>query len=300
MWWRALTAALIACAMGTACAVAGAQVAGQTLSLEEAQAYLLARVNADRGAHGLSPVAHDPLAARAAQRQGEDMAVHVYVAHWDRSGRLPWHRYSDEGGSDFVQENVYLEMKYRGREPSGPMALDAHPRFTPAELDAVQDTYMKGRPPNDGHRRNILSPYHTHVGIGLARSRGPRSSVIANAQVFVVRCGSFAPLPAETRVSSRIGVAGMLQPPWRFEAVTYALAPPLTAREPAELMQSGSYSLPRTHPVEAVRVVRQGAEFSAELPPEATAAPGVLHVVVWASRAGGPARPVSCRAVVVR
>jgi uncharacterized protein YkwD len=293
-------AVLMACALAAVGARTVATEDERSLSLHEARAYLLARINADRGQHGLGPVAQDPVAERAAQRHAEDMAENVYLAHWDRSGRLPWHRYSDEGGQDFVQENVYLEMKYRGREPSAPLELDPQPRFTPAELDAIEDAYINERPPNDGHRKNILSPYHTHVGIGLARSRGPRSVVLANAQEFVDRCGVFSSLPREGRAGSRVSVSGQLLAPWRFEAVSYALAPPLTAREPAELMASGSYRLPATERVEDAAPADARGRFAVELPAEATAASGVLHVVIWATREGGPARPVSCRAVVLR
>ena len=38
-------------------------------------------------------------------------------------------------------------------------------------MEEIEASYFNETPPNDGHRRNILAPEHTHVGIALARGR---------------------------------------------------------------------------------------------------------------------------------
>ena len=66
------------------------------------------------------------------------------------------------GGTDYVQENISV----RDVTP----AQSAPPSATWVIADALDlhAGMMAERPPNDGHRRNILNPAHTHVGIGLA------------------------------------------------------------------------------------------------------------------------------------
>jgi hypothetical protein len=78
-------------------------------------------------------------------------------------GYKPYHRYSQAGGNDNISENVAFQYYYESR-----------PGFHIDVYEMMSKSYkqmLNERPPDDGHRQNILDPYHTHVGIGLAFDR---------------------------------------------------------------------------------------------------------------------------------
>jgi uncharacterized protein YkwD len=123
---------------------------------------LLERINRDRAAHGLAPVAHDPRASLVGDRFCLDAALTGARGHWDLSGRPPYLRWAIAGGVDFHAQNAAMYSTSAGR-------ID---RPLEDVLLLVHDAMMDERPPNDGHRRTILDPDHTHVGIGLAVAGG--------------------------------------------------------------------------------------------------------------------------------
>src|SRR5262249_60258271 len=104
------------------------------------------------------------------------------------------------GGVDFQSENVASFSISSGRidPPLRELLLQAHASM------------MAERPPLDGHRRTILDPDFTHVGIGLAAAGGG-----VRMSEEVTRVGfewielPAAPLPA--RAGAR--VAGGTLPP---------------------------------------------------------------------------------------
>src|SRR4051794_18064950 len=136
------------------------------MNLEQARRYVLALVNRDRAEHGLAQVAMDDAASRAGQRHAEDMARVGYTAHWGSDGSVPEQRYSEAGGSDFVQENAGCLADGKSRK------LDVAARFEAAELERVERAFMDEKPPHDGHRRNILKKTHTGFGVGVAKPSG--------------------------------------------------------------------------------------------------------------------------------
>ncbi len=123
------------------------------LSLGEARTYLQDLVNKDRATLGLNPVEIDPIPTQMAQSHAEEMASHGYLSHWDRQGRPPDQRYTDAGGRDSVQENIYLLQEGGGIvEPVQP---EAAPAFSRAEIEHIEAAYFNQRPPDDSHRKNI-------------------------------------------------------------------------------------------------------------------------------------------------
>ena len=127
-------------------------------TFQELRANLLAMVNEEREVAKVPPVEIDELATRVATKHAVDMATVKYASHWGRDGLKPYHRYSFAGGTDATQENV----------------SSADNTWSTKLKDLMQDTsYLHVRlyqekPPYDGHRRAILAPQHTHVGLGLA------------------------------------------------------------------------------------------------------------------------------------
>lgn len=127
-------------------------------SFEEIRANLLKMINEERSVAKVPPLAIDELATKVATKHAVDMAAAEYASHWGRDGLKPYHRYSFAGGTEATQENVSA----------------ADNTWSTKLKDLMQDTaYLHVRlyeekPPNDGHRKTILSPRHTHVGFGLA------------------------------------------------------------------------------------------------------------------------------------
>src|SRR5580692_2555927 len=134
------------------------------LTLAQARSYMLDLVNRDRRSMGLSPVTMDLDAPTAAgQRHAEDMASHAYLGHWGTDGSVPEQRMTEAGGADMVLENASCFTDEK------PRRLDRAARFEPKDIEQTEAMFFHEKPPNDGHRKNILTPWHTRVGIGLAQ-----------------------------------------------------------------------------------------------------------------------------------
>ncbi|HET9225340.1 MAG TPA: CAP domain-containing protein [Thermoanaerobaculia bacterium] len=109
---------------------------------------MLAQVNAARKKAGLKPLRLDSTLAKSAQRHAEDMLSRGYFAHRSPSGATVRER-ARAAGYDWraVGENI---------------------AFGQTSVDEVVTTWL-GSP---GHRKNILSPNYSELGVGLALGRG--------------------------------------------------------------------------------------------------------------------------------
>lgn len=144
----------------------------------------LRAINESRRQAGLPPLQLDLLASRVGNKHCVDMVSRGFMGHWSSNGEKPYHRYSFAGGRDHVSENVFSSWDTRGFPDIEQAMLKGHQEF------------MAERPPNDGHRRNILEPYHTHVGLGVALKGGQ----FRYCQEFIDRYVQLEPL--ETRVQA--------------------------------------------------------------------------------------------------
>jgi len=119
---------------------------------------LLKQVNSDRTRYNLSELQLDDLACQVATLHARDMVDHSFLSHWGSDGRKPYHRYCLAGGTGSVLENVsavdYIEAATSSRVLS--------------ELHERHESMLNESPPNDGHRKTILFPHHTHIGFGIA------------------------------------------------------------------------------------------------------------------------------------
>lgn len=182
--------ALIGMLHGTARAEARSQ--SKNLSLSEAREYMLSLINRDRAGDHLPPLQLDDVADSAAQLHSEEMASDNFSSHWHPDGSKPPQRYNDVGGTDYVAENSYaghLDSPWSSTKSVAQV-------FPTGELERVEKAFFNERPPNDGHRKNILDPNHTHVGIGLTHvdllyQGQPNSQRTYCAQEFVSRHGAF-------------------------------------------------------------------------------------------------------------
>jgi hypothetical protein len=163
----------------------------------EARMAVVQRINQHRAAAGLAPVELDLLSSQVSDRHCQEMAGHRYLSHWNLQGLLPYHRYHFAGGRDHIQENL-SRMTILSTEPH---PISAEPlELLPHMLNAHQ-RFVDEQPPLDGHRKNVLDPGHTHVGIGLAVAGGE----FTMGEEFVNRYVELAALPeALPRGSIRI------------------------------------------------------------------------------------------------
>ena len=162
----------------------------------ELRANVLEMVNEERAVEKVRAVTIDPLATRVATQHAAEMAMHDFASHWGRDGMKPYHRYSFAGGTDATQENVSAADNTWSNKMS----------------DLKQDTsYLhlrlyQEKPPNDGHRKTILAPQHTHVGIGIAVEKLRLRLV----ELFVARYVEVTAVPRVAKPKSVVQFAAKL------------------------------------------------------------------------------------------
>jgi hypothetical protein len=188
-------------------------------------------INRDRVAYGLKPVQLDMQASLVGDAYCERQIRNHTTGHYTTDGLAPYMRYSFAGGNDGVSENA--------------AAWSADYAFTDRALYEMlgrsQDAMMGELPPRDGHKRTILDPNATHVGIGLAWEKGEFRLV----QEFVRRYVDWTrPLPRSARNTETVALAGRVKPGMRIEAITvhHEPLPETLAAHVASAIDS--YSLP--------------------------------------------------------
>ncbi len=268
-------------------------------------------INRDRATHGLDPVQLDPQASVVADQYCRDQIRNRTSGHVTVDGLLPYMRYSFAGGNDGLSENA--------------AAWSGNYRFSDRALYAMivrsERAMMNERAPQDGHRRAILDPLATHVGIGLAWDGGE----FRLTQEFIRRYVSWSwPLPRTITLGERVVASGKPFAPYRVEAISVHYEPmprPITA---AAANAVNSYSLPtqRHDYVPRLRTYyerRHGTlyeirqEYSDGRKGDFTVAtdrsfsfavpfndgPGVYTIVVWLQR-DGLAQPIPASNISIR
>jgi uncharacterized protein YkwD len=126
------------------------------------RAEMLRMINHDRQRFGLEPLELDPDASSVADIYCRLQIRNRTSGHFTLDGQTPYMRYSFAGGNDGLSENA--------------AAWSANFGFSDrALLDMMrrsQEAMMSESAPHDGHRKSILDPYATHVGIGVAWEGG--------------------------------------------------------------------------------------------------------------------------------
>ncbi len=268
------------------------------LSTEQARRYVLALVNRDRAAAGLAPVVLDDVATRAGQRHADDMARAGYTAHWGTDGSVPEQRYSDAGGTDFVQENAGCLADGK------PRTLESAPRFSAAQLERVEHAFMDEKPPRDGHRKNILKATHAALGIGVAKPVAVDLACLS--QEFVDDFGDYAALPKVARAGATLHIEGDVKGSVAFGGVGIGridLEQPLTA---TYLNSTYTYAVPSPEDlyfpkgfVTKLPVELNGKHFRIDVPLGKGGRAGRYEVSVWGKfpGAGSQLDMVSLRVV---
>lgn len=268
-------------------------------------------INRDRVGHGLQPLQLDPEASEVADRYCRDQIRFGTSGHITVDGLTPYMRYSFAGGNDGLSENA--------------AAWSGNYKFSDRALyDMIvrsERAMMNERAPNDGHRKAILDPFATHVGIGLAWQGGE----LRLTQEFIRRYLSWSwPLPRTIGLGEKVTAAGKPFAPYRVEAISVHYEPmprPITA---AVANTINSYGLPsiRHDYLPRLRTYferREGAvwkvreEYSDGRKGDFTVAtdrsfsfdvpfndgPGVYTIVVWLKR-DGLADPIPASNIAIR
>jgi hypothetical protein len=192
---------------------------------------VLRLINRDRAKHKLPAVELDLQASSIAEAYCRTQIRNGTTGHFTTDGHAPYMRYSFAGGNDGVSENA--------------AAWSASYNFSDRALYEMvrrsQEAMMGEVPPHDGHRRTILDPYATHVGIGLAWEKGE----FRLAQEFVRRYIDWSrPLPRTATLDEQISASGRPLPGARVDAITVHYEPVPTTLAPNVANLISSYSLP--------------------------------------------------------
>lgn len=269
----------------------------QTVDLEkfaDLRANLLEMVNEERTVAKVPPLAMDPLATRVATQHATEMAMHEFASHWGRDGFKPYHRYSFAGGTDATQENVSAADNTWSNKMS----------------DLKQDTsYLHLRlyqeqPPNDGHRKTILAPHHTHVGFGIAVEKLRLRLV----ELFVARYVEVDAMPRVAKPKSVVQFAAKsLKRGHSLNHVEVFYEPLPKAPEMSWLNEARSYELPHNSKVLRPKVMppfmymdRTRGDVDVDLDGNFSVPvtffhdkPGIYTIVAWLKRGSGKAFPAT-------
>jgi uncharacterized YkwD family protein len=129
------------------------------LGLTPLEAQLLELVNAERVAHGAGPLVVDEQLVKLARMKSQDMIDRGYFDHISPTYGSPFEMMRDHG----------VSYKSAGENLAGAFSVESAHR-------ALMNS--------PGHRRNLLNPGYTHVGIGIVQG-GPYGLMVT--QLFVRR-----------------------------------------------------------------------------------------------------------------
>jgi hypothetical protein len=275
------------------------------LTVPEARRYMLQLINRDRASAGLAPVALDEGAAtRAGQGHAEDMARHAYLGHWGTDGSVPEQRFTEAGGTGMVMENASCFTDEK------PRVLDRAATIERKNIEDTENMFFHEKPPNDGHRQNILKAWHAKVGIGIAQPVATPTEIPVPcfSQEFVDDYGSYAAAPKLMHPGDTLHVEGSVTAPARFAGVGLAR---IEAPKPVsvhELNQRRSYPIPKPYQMywppgfqTPIPVAVRGGAFTIDLPVSDGGKAGMYELSVWANVPGSPDLVmVSLRTIPVR
>jgi uncharacterized protein YkwD len=242
----------------------------------------VSRINADRSEQKLPPVQLDDLASSVGDAHCKEVVDRGVISHWSLDGRKPYMRYSWAGGRDAVAENLAYV--------SGNVKLGAE--NLSHELNRLEDGFLSERPPNDGHRQNILTATHTHVGVGISWSRDG----ICYAQEFLDRYVSVEPIKSQASLRDSVIIKGKVlsvaNSLYLIEVTYEPLPKPMTL---AELQATYEYTLPQNNTFllrpkapagmfyadgKLGEITQENNSFEATVP-FFKQVPGVYTIVVW-------------------
>lgn len=239
---------------------------------------------------GLPPVQLDEgPAGRAGQLHAEDMASHGYLGHWGTDGSVPEQRFTEAGGADMVLENASCFTDEQRR------TLDREALVDRSNVEQAEDMFFHEQPPNDGHRKNILKPWHKRVGIGVAQPVATPTEIPVPcfSQEFVDAFGTYGPIPPAAQVGGTVHVEGAIAAPATFAGVGLARVDAPHPLGISDLNRRRSYPVPAPYQMywppgfqTPIPVRVNGNQFAVDLPVSDGGRAGLYELSVWASLPG--------------
>ncbi len=250
------------------------------------RAHVLRLINRDRALYKLPPVQLDEQATLIGDDYCRAQIRNRTTGHYTTDGIAPYARYSFAGGNDAISENA--------------AAWSATYTFNEKALYEMvrrsQDAMMAEMPPADGHKRTILDPHATHVGIGLAWEGGEFRLV----QEFVRRYVDWTrQLPRSAHSDQTVMLSGKAMRGVSVEGITVHHEPLPQTIAATTASAISTYSLPDKRREYAPRTrtrgglslarrtdftLRDDGSFSFIVP--FNDGPGLYTVVVWVRKDG--------------
>jgi uncharacterized protein YkwD len=256
------------------------------LTIHEARCAMVALINRDRAGQGLSPVELDEDApTKSGQAHAADMAEHGFLGHWGTDGSVPEQRLNDAGGSDMVLENALCFTDETRR------ALDPSPLIAIEQIEKAEDMFFHEVPPNDGHRKNILKPFHKRVGVGIAQPAPTPTEIPVPcfSQEFVDPYGRYAPIPTTLHPGQMLHVEGSALSPATVAGVGLARIPLPAPIPVAEVNRRRSYPVPAPYQMywpagykTPIPLRVHGSDFAIDVPVSDGGKKGLYELSIWA------------------
>ena len=263
------------------------------------RAEMLRMINHDRQRFGLRPLELDPDASAVADIYCKQQIRNRTSGHFTLDGQTPYMRYSFAGGNDGLSENAAAWSANFGFSDRALLEM----------MRRSQEAMMAETAPHDGHRKSILDPHATHVGIGLAWEGGE----FRIAQEFIRRYVEWGrPLSRRASAGERLLFSGRPKRGYEIEAITVHHEPfpqPLSVAAANAIV---TYSLPAGRREYLPRLTTKqeyvdGRRGDFQVADDGTFAfavpfpdgPGIYTVVVWV-RAPGARETIAASNVSVR
>ena len=201
-------------------------------TFKEIRRDLLQMINEERDVEKVPPLELDDFANEVATKHAVDMVTNEFISHWGTDGLKPYHRYSVAGGTHATEENVSAV--------DGTWSMKA--KDLKLETAYLHVRLYQEKPPYDGHRRTILRPQHTHVGIGLA----VQSLRLRMVELFVAKYVDVQPIKREAKPGAQISFNGkLMRSDYSLHHIEVYYEPLPTRPELNWLRATGSYALPK-------------------------------------------------------
>jgi hypothetical protein len=199
--------------------------------VDPVKAAVFDRINRDRADAGLPAVAWDDGVSRVADAFCAKQIRENTSGHYLTDGLPPYARTSFAGvfGMQFENSVTWKTTGSSFDDPVETLALEGHASM------------LAEKPPYDGHRRTILDPDATHVGVGYALSQGE----FRMAQEFLVRHLAWLRLEQLSPASSMVLVRGAPVAGRRLQFVTIGWEPVPRELTRSEANGRTSYSYPK-------------------------------------------------------
>jgi len=192
---------------------------------------LLEAVNRARAETGVRPLTYDALLEVVGTLHCRRLLADGVAGHFALDGVPPYARYLLAGGHGYHRENA----------ASRTSSYDVRPDEIRAVLLESLDRMLSEVPPADGHRKTLLDPDVTHIGVGIAYDGG---EIRVAHEIAVEVTTAWRSAPAVARPQQRLGVGGRLTEPWEVAAVEVLWQPLPRPMTPAQVERISSYGYP--------------------------------------------------------